>query len=126
MHQALWKNPRILSTLVFVFLSGAVAGAISMRMGSTVEKSPRFQPYWKEGGKEIALQRFKKELSLTPQQAGEVETILDDFMTYYQMLEAQMADVRATGKKRILRILNDDQKVKFEKMLAEMKTGRQP
>jgi hypothetical protein len=45
-------------------------------------------------------------------------------MTYYQYAQAQMEDVRATGKSRILRILREDQKVKFEKMMGEVQTKR--
>ena len=121
-RSALWMNPRILSTLLFVFLSGAVAGAITMRMGWPVERH-KAGLYWNEGGKEISLHKFKKELNLTADQASEVETILDDFMSYVQTLEAQMNDVRATGKKRILRVLNENQRQRFERMLAEARSG---
>ncbi len=77
-------------------------------------------PYWQEGGREISLQRFKKELDLTPQQATEIETVLDDFVMYYQTLQAQMDDVRATGKNRILKLLREDQKQKFVRMLNDL------
>jgi hypothetical protein len=123
MERAPWRNPRILSTLLVVFLFGAVAGAISVRMGFPPERH-KIGPYWAEGGKELTIQKFKKDLNLTPAQAAEIETVLDDFMTYYQTLEAQVNDVRATGKKRILRILDDGQKQKFERMLVEAKSGR--
>ena len=90
-----------------------------MRLGVSPEKHKR-GPYWTEGGREISIQRFRKELNLNPQQASEMETVLDDFMMYYQTLQAQMDDVRATGKARILRILNEEQKSKFEKMIGDM------
>ncbi len=82
-------------------------------------------PSWREGGKEISLLRFKKELALTPAQTEELELVLDDFMKYYQMLQSQMDDVRAMGKTRILRVLDDAQKRKFEKMLSEMQQFKQ-
>jgi hypothetical protein len=119
MNPVLWKNPRILYTLLFVFLSGAVAGAFTVRMAMSPERH-RPGPYWNEGGREISLQRFKKELDLTPQQTGEIETVLDDFVMYYQTLQAQMDDVRATGKNRILKLLREDQKQKFERMLIDL------
>ena len=121
MSGAPWQNPRILYTLLFVFLSGAAAGAITMRMGFKPERH-KSGPYYKDGAREISLHRFKKELDLTPSQASEMETILDDFMMYYQSLQAQMDDVRDTGKNRILRILKDDQKQKFEKLIGEIQT----
>ena len=123
MERAPWLNPRIVSTLVVVFLFGAAAGAFTVRMGFPPERH-KTGPYWAEGGKELTIQKFKKELNLTSAQATEIETVLDDFMTYYQTLEAQVNDVRATGKKRILRILDDGQRQKFERMLAEAKSGR--
>jgi hypothetical protein len=119
MDRAPWQNPRILYTLLFVFLSGAVAGALTMRFTVPPERH-RGGPSWKEGTREISLQKFRKELDLSPDQEKEMETVLDDFVTYYQTLQAQMDDVRATGKQRILRILKDDQKQKFEKMIGEL------
>lgn len=113
-----WKNPRVLTTLLLVFATGAVAGALTMRFGIQPERH-KTMPYWNEGGKEITLQKFKKELNLTPQQASEIELVLDDFVSYWQMLEAQFKDVRATGKKRIIRILNEEQRQKFERMLSD-------
>jgi hypothetical protein len=120
MERAPWQNPRVLSTLIFVFLTGAAVGALALRL--TTAPTVRGGPYWKEGGREISLQRFKKELDLTPEQAKEMETVLDDFMMYYQTLQAQMDDVRATGKQRVLRILRDDQKQRFERMMADIQS----
>ena len=67
---------------------------------------------WSTAGKEAALARYTKELDLTPAQADQMRTILDDFSRYYQ-------DVMLTGKGSIYRILNDEQKRKFAKMLEE-------
>ncbi len=121
MSSAPWRNPRILYTLFCVFLCGAVAGAVTMRFGVARERHVG-GAYWKEGVREISLQKFKKELDLSPEQAKEMETVLDDFMMYYQSLQAQMDDVRAVGKSRILKILHEDQKTKFEKMIGEIQT----
>lgn len=120
MNRAPWQNPRIIYTLLFVFLSGAAAGALAMKFTVTQERHNRSGPSWKEGPREISLQKFRKELDLSADQEREMETVLDDFVTYYQTLQAQMDDVRATGKQRILRILRDDQKQKFEKMIGEL------
>ena len=121
-NRVTWKNPRLVLALSLIFLCGAIAGAITM--GTVFRHWPAGLPRpglsWKESGKEISLQRFRKELNLTAPQADQLETILDDFMMYYQMLQSQMDEVRATGKGRILRILNDDQKRKFERMLSDL------
>jgi len=71
-------------------------------------------PFWTEGGKQIWLQRWKKELNLTPEQSQEMVMILDDFGVYYR-------NVLSDGKARILRILNEDQKRKFDKLLEEQR-----
>jgi hypothetical protein len=121
-NRASWKNPRLLLTLSLIFLCGGIAGAIVM--GTAFHHWP-ISPSkpglsWREGGKEISLQRFRKELDLTPTQAEQLETILDDFMMYYQMLQSQMDEVRASGKVRILRVLSEAQKHKFERMLSDL------
>ena len=121
-----WRNPRLLLVLALIFLCGAIAGAITM--GTAFHHWPgasHSAPSWREGGKEISLLRFKKELTLTSAQTEELELVLDDFMKYYQMLQSQMDDVRAMGKTRILRVLDDQQKRKFEKMLSEMQQFKQ-
>lgn len=114
-----WRNPRVLATLFVVFLFGASVGALAMRAGLH-QVLHRPGPYWKEGGKEISLQRFKKELDLTPVQEQQMETVLDDFMMYYQTLQGQMDEVRASGKDRIVRILSEDQRKKFERMMNDL------
>src|SRR4051794_26820920 len=119
--RAPWQNPKVIYTLVFVFLSGAAASALAMRLSFAPERH-RTAAYWKEGGDKISLERFRKELDLTPDQEREMATVLDDFVMYYQTLQAQMDDVRATGKQRILKILHDDQKQKFEKLLGEIQS----
>ncbi len=118
-----WRNPRVVAVLLLVFLSGAIAGALVMRttVFASNRKSP---PVWTEGGKDISLQRLKKELDLTPAQAEQVETVLDDFMRYYHTLQSQMDEVRANGKDRLFRILREDQRRKFEQMLEGMQARK--
>ncbi len=72
----------------------------------------------KQDEREVTVRQFRQELILTPQQTEQLETILDDFFTYYHTLQAQLDDVRASGKQRILRILDENQKRRFEKIMA--------
>jgi hypothetical protein len=83
------------------------------------------EPFWQDGGREISLQRLSHELELTPVQTQHLAMVLDDFMMYIQMLQAQMDEVRANGKERILRILNDEQKERFNKLLGQVQASRE-
>jgi DNA-binding MarR family transcriptional regulator len=91
-----------------------------VRLALSSRASRGYNAAWREGGKEISLDRFRKELSLSPAQAKQMETILDDFFGYYQTLQAQMDEVRASGKARILSTLNEEQRKKFEKMMSDL------
>lgn len=119
-HAPGWQNPKILFLLLVVFLCGASAGMLAMAAGAHRWMHPPARAAWKDGGKEVSLQRLRTELNLTPSQTEQLETILDDFFTYYHTLQAQLDDVRSSGKQRILRILNEDQKKKFEKITSDM------
>src|SRR5579863_3990274 len=117
--QPTWQNPRILTTLVLVFLTGAMAGAIGMRAGLH-EKLHRTAVYWRGDKAEFSYDRLKGELNLTPEQSERLKTILDDFVKYHEDLEAQIEDVRATGRNRIVQILTPEQRAQFEKMSQQL------
>ncbi|MBL0157147.1 MAG: hypothetical protein IPP47_08605 [Bryobacterales bacterium] len=120
-----WHHPRILMVLLTVFLCGAAAGALIVRVSNSLG-APRVAanaPQWKEGQRELTITLLKKELNLTPAQAQEIETVLDDFVLYYQNLQGQMDDWRNDGKKRIMVTLTPEQRTKFEKLLSNRSTA---
>jgi len=119
-----WQNPKVLSVLILVFVAGAFTGALSMRLGL------HDRLHANAGGgtglrdpiaAKTFLTRCQGELNLTSEQTDQMKSILDDYKLYYQSVQDQIVEVRATGKNRIMAVLNPDQKVKFEKLLAEMK-----
>ena len=114
---AAWQGSRLacVMTITLVFLTGAIAGAVAMNFGGHkwIHRSPT-PAFWTEGGKEVWLQRWKRELNLTPEQTQEMKLILDDFGLYYR-------NVLGDGKARILRILNDEQKRKFDTLLEQQR-----
>jgi len=112
---AAWQSSRLtcITTITLVFLSGAIAGAVAMNLGAH-KWMHRSVPFYTEGGKDVWLQRWKRDLKLTPEQSQEMAVILDDFGMYYR-------NVLSDGKSRILRILNDDQKRRFDKLLEEQR-----
>lgn len=114
-----WHHPRVLLVLCTIFLCGMAAGALMVRVTGVAAGRPSIST-WKETTREMTLARFKKELNLTPEQAREMETILDDYVLYYQNLQGQIADIRMQGHERILRILDAQQREKFESMMTEL------
>jgi hypothetical protein len=105
-------NPKVLClvTLSLVFLCGAVAGAVAMNLGAhrSLHKASSFS----DAGRAAFLASIKKDLNLSAQQTEQMESILDDFSTYYR-------NVMADGKSRIMQILNDEQRHKFEQLLQQ-------
>lgn len=120
-HCPSWRDPRVLLILFSVFLCGVTAGGLIMRYG-VHEWAHQPAPALPADIKAASLERLTKDLDLTPEQTRNLEMVLDDFVKYVQMLQAQMDDVRANGKQRILMILNDKQKKKFENMLADVQS----
>lgn len=118
-HRITWHHPRVLLVLCTVFLCGMATGALMVRVAGVAAARPSIST-WKETTREMTLARFKKELNLTPDQAREMETILDDYVLYYQNLQGQIADIRMQGHERILRILDPQQREKFESMMTEL------
>jgi Spy/CpxP family protein refolding chaperone len=118
-ERAPWQNPRILSTLMVVFLAGAATGALSMQLGLH-DRLHRPVPRAVAQNREAILNQFKTELGLTQPQAEKLGMVLDDYRQYYQSLQDQLEDLRATGKTRIIAILDPEQRKKFEKMMTDL------
>jgi Spy/CpxP family protein refolding chaperone len=130
------KNPKVLLTLVFVFLAGAATGALSMSLGlheklhhavaaagpASPPAAPARSP--SAANHDAVLERFKSELNLTPEQTEKIGTVLDDYQNYFDSLREQLDDVRSTGKMRILEILDARQREKFERVANELVPGQ--
>jgi uncharacterized membrane-anchored protein YhcB (DUF1043 family) len=117
-ERAPWQNPRIVSTLMLVFLAGAATGALSMRFGLHGQLHRAGQAGLEN--RAAILNRFKTELNLTGPQTERLALVLDDYRQYYQSLQDQLEDLRATGKTGIMQILDPEQRVKFEKMMNDL------
>ena len=125
------RNPRVLSTLVFVFLAGAVVGALTMRVGlherlhRTVAAAspPPAKAPTAETNNDPVLQRMRTQLNLSEQQTRAVAAVLSDYRRYYLNLEDQLDDIRSNGHERIMEVLNAEQRRQFEKMSGELQPG---
>lgn len=95
-------------TIALVFFAGAVAGAIAR---DYARLHTRTAPFYTEAGKEISLKKWRRELNLSTQQTQEIERILDDFGMYYR-------NVVGEGRARILKILDENQRKKFDQLLG--------
>ncbi len=106
------RNPKLVSTLILslVFLSGAVVGALAMDFG--VHNRQRLPALDATQGKNIYFERMRKELDLTPAQAEQVQSVLNDFWKYYR-------SVLSDSKQQVEQLLNEQQRQKFEKMLQQ-------
>ena len=69
-----------------------------------------------EVARRLGLSRLKAELNLSPDQEKIVTKELDDYAKYYQNIEEQREDVAELGKQRIMNVLNDQQKKRFNQI----------
>jgi len=119
------KNPKVIGTLALVFLAGAAVGALFMqfalhdRLHRTVSASTT-SAVRKASSNDALVQRFKTELNLSGDQTDKIAMVLDDYRQYYHSLQDQLDDVRSTGKSRIMQILDEQQRAKFEKIVGNL------
>jgi len=119
--RASWQNPRILALLLLIFLCGALAGALTMRSSLHTKLHRGAASYWtSDNDKLFSYDTLKTQLSLTSEQSERLKTILDDFVKYHEDLEAQIEDMRATGKNRIKQMLTPEQRQKFERLCNKL------
>jgi hypothetical protein len=119
-HDASWTNPRVLAILTVFFFFGAAFGSVVTREYLHAHMPSEQHANSMEAAGRIGLNQLQSELNLTPQQYQVVAQQLDEYAKYYQNIEDQQADIeeqRANvaelGKRKILDVLNDNQKRRF-------------
>jgi hypothetical protein len=118
-------NLKVAGTLVVVFLAGAAVGALTMQMGlherlHRTVSAATLPVIRKASSNDALIQRFKTDLNLSADQTEKIAMVLADYREYYQSLEDQLDDVRSTGKSRIMQILDEQQRAKFEKIMGDL------
>ena len=105
-------SPRLLcgATLVLVFLSGAVVGALALDLG--VHNRQRSLSFDSPQAKALYFEHMQKELNLTPAQAEQMQSVLNDFWQYYRT-------VLSDGKQRVEQLLDEGQRKKFQRLLQQ-------
>lgn len=116
--QIKWTHSRVITAFVAVFLVGAAAGAIGMRMRYRGTFSASARAMRQMDRQELVI-FFNKELDLSDEQKKQVEILLDDQFKYLQTLGAQLEELRSHSRESIVRVLNPDQRKKFDKLMAD-------
>lgn len=116
--RATWSHPKVITALLAVFLAGAAAGALGMKLvaRSSVNSSSRTL---RQMDRKALLDYFNKELKLSDKQQQQVEALLDDHFKYLQTLGAQMEEVRVYGREGISKLLDAEQRKKFDKLMLD-------
>lgn len=112
-----WSNPRAVLTFALIFLCGALTGAIALTLTADHSYSPASSR--QELDRNLTLSTLSKELDLSHEQSIRLQVVLDDYFQYYHALQDQLDEVKATGQEKILEILNDEQRAKFERMMNQ-------
>jgi hypothetical protein len=118
-------NAKVAGTLAVVFLAGAAVGALTMQMGlherlHRTVSAATLPVIRKASSNDALIQRFKTDLNLSADQTDKIAMVLADYREYYHSLEDQLDDVRSTGKSRIMQILDEQQRAKFEKIMGDL------
>lgn len=92
-------------SFALIFLCGAVSGALLMNLTAHSRESHG------HFGSQFELQRLHKELDLSEEQTRQLSMILDDVAKYYD-------NVLSDGQSRVMQMLDDKQKDKFQQLLA--------
>jgi len=106
-----------------IFLAGMAAGAVGMRLVDRHWLQPP-NPAFSASEKELAVQHFRRELSLDEQQARAIEAILDEFMMQQAELMTQFKSSRLSGHERIIQILNEEQRRRFQEVVNQLRSPR--
>lgn len=97
-------------SFALIFLCGGVLGALVMNWSIHSVHSHESQKG--HFGGQFELQRLQKELDLSGEQTRQLSMILDDVAKYYD-------NVLSDGQTRVMQILDDKQKAKFQQLLSK-------
>lgn len=111
--------------IVLIFLCGALTGVAATNVwingwpwgtSASADSFPHSTQH--------TVQKFTRELSLTPEQAKQLNQILDETHGMYRALEDQQEAIREKGRTRIREILTEEQRPKYEQLLAKIVARR--
>ncbi len=122
------KKWRTITSIVIVFLLGALAGALvthkiyQLRMDNLLKGEPGSM-------REFILHRMNHELHLDPHQQEQVRAILQEthaeIRNVRKQFRPQTEEILARSQEKIRALLRPDQREKYEKIIAERKRRRE-
>ena len=110
--------------VLLIFLCGLVSGALAMKLWSgkdrqtQVAQADTTPPVSRT---QRLVDRFTRELKLTPEQVHQLSVILDETRLRYQIKEDS---TRAEGRNRVRQILTNAQRAKYEEIIADADARR--
>jgi hypothetical protein len=127
-HDAGWNNPRVLTIFAVIFLCGAAFGSVVMREYLHAHMPSAKRQNSMEMINKVGLGQLQTELNLTSQQYSVIAQQLDEYGKYYQNIEEQefdieqqRANVAEMGRRKILDILNEDQKRRLNELFNSVR-----
>lgn len=117
--------------LGLVFVAGSVLGAAAHRFYAVQTADARLsQPARKssKGRRAELVTCLRDQIKLTQEQAAEASAIYDDVGEQYhevrQTIDPEVEALRAQRAERIMGLLDDEQKIKYQEILAERERKR--
>jgi hypothetical protein len=110
---------KLAGMVAFIFFSGMAMGGFTMILAERYWLQPRQQALEK-AEEQVALEHLSTELRLDDLQTRQVEEILDQVIMEHADMMAQFRTNRLHGHDRIMKILNEDQRKRFDQVLAEI------
>ena len=111
--------------VLLIFLCGGLSGAVGVnlweRLNVSAQSSTRNAA---SSGPKHPVEWFTERLQLTSEQEEKLRQILDATHYAYKLHEQEIESIRNQGNTRIREILNDEQKVKFDHILARAEQKR--
>ena len=122
------KKAAVYISLIFLcgFLTGTAMSNLWMHWGAASVSAQGESKQMKS--RERVVEKFTKRLSLSADQASQLNVILDETRRGYREHETEIEIIRQQGRNRIREILTPEQRDKYEEMLVktDRKKNRHP
>ena len=115
-----YKN-KACALLAGVFLAGLVTGALAVRVYYSQAAKADSAHHLPTNPAEAA-KHLRDDLTLSESQTAQVEDILDDCIMREADMLMQTKQIRLEARQRISALLNDEQRIKFDKVIDEVST----